>query len=131
MTADEAKKMLDAMGGGKGMQDITKGLEESLKRIPETILPFMQEFQRLHSPKSKKDVVINGKNMAVSMLDDGRVIVTCPTLDDAEYVYGNVGKLDLHTIENTIKRMSTETTEWRNKYEVEKNKPWYKKLFGR
>jgi len=84
-----------------------KGMEEAGNNIIEKLNPLLNQMQSEHlklaRPKDKKKCKVNGVESSVSLIEDGRVIITFSTLKESEDFFKNIERFD--------------------------NKKWYQKLF--
>ncbi len=65
------------------------GLEEVMGKLKNTMEQMGKDAIKIHVPKSKKEVKVNGKNSNVSLIEDGRVIFNFNTTDEAQAFYDN------------------------------------------
>ncbi len=75
----------------KNIKEKINGFENEFKvgigKISKRLEEVGHEMKIISVPKSKKDILINGRQGYISLLSDGRVIIHCSTLDDGQKVY--------------------------------------------
>lgn len=72
------------------LDEMTKQMNGFLENTKPLFERFAGELKKTVSPVSKRDVKINGVSCAVSLIDDNRVIVHLPSMDDAKKLYDNI-----------------------------------------
>lgn len=80
--------------GSYDFEKLTAGLNKTIEKLPNVIQPLTDEIKKINDPKAKKNLKINGKNCFVSLIEDGRVMVTLPTFDDAKSFYDSLSNYD-------------------------------------
>lgn len=68
-------------------------LGDAMKKIAPQFEGMAKEIQKLARPKSKKNIKLNGVNVVLSLVEDGRVVITCSTIDEAQKIYDSEFKV--------------------------------------
>lgn len=88
--------MIDEKQGEKlrsNVEEVESKFKATANDIMSKLGTFSKELTLISVPKSKKDILINGKRGYVSLIADGRVIIHCNTLDDAQKVYDSFDEI--------------------------------------
>lgn len=104
-------------------ENITKTLDEVKEKLfgqGTEMMKHLEKFKTMNTPKSTKNLIINGKNCIVSLTTDARVILTLHSTDDSEKIYNEIQSIDMNVI-----------ADLKAKYEKEKEKTWWHKLLGK
>lgn len=88
----------------KVTQDINEKTAELNRVLSEQFTPIMNQLDAMQRPMFKKDVRINGHDIFVSMLKDGRVIFNFATADDAKPFFDAIEDGFWRTIWKKIRR---------------------------
>ena len=76
---------------GMDFDAITRGLSEGTAGITSMFQKLADESMKIQIPKAKKDVELDGLNVAVGLIADGRVFIQFPSTDAAEAFYNSLG----------------------------------------
>ena len=86
---EKAKKLFESFD----FDALTGGINQTIEKLPKMIEPFQKELQKLNNPLKKKNVKINGIHCVASLIEDGRVIVQMPTLEEAQKLYDSINTI--------------------------------------
>ncbi len=108
----------------KKIKEVTDRLEnvmgEAMKKVAPQLEGMAKELQKIVRPKSKKNIKFNGSNIAISLIEDGRIMITCSTLDEAQSIY------DSNFENNNIGLFIAEKDAWKKRAIENESKWWYK-----
>lgn len=87
----------------------------------------MKEIIKITTPRAKKNVSIKEVNCAMSLIEDGRVIIQFPSMKDCEDYFANPCLYDKADIQEAIEDGRKEGKESKDK--EWRNKSWFRRLF--
>jgi hypothetical protein len=82
----------------KNIEAVTSNLMNFANQLMPQMQGLGEELQKIKRPKSQKDIMLDGKNVAMSLTVDGRVFVQFACQDDAQ------GFFDAMQLLNTPKK---------------------------
>jgi len=139
---DKVKELFDNFD----MNKIKSGLGDLMTKVNPMLEKLMKETEKLTKPKAKKNINYNGKQISLSLVEDGRLILSFSTLDEATIAYEDAISLEdkhnylsrIDTIKQTSEfhreeglKMSNKYSDLLTKYNLELKKTWWDKLLGR
>ena len=72
---------------GLDIDSMKKASDDLLKKVSPLFEQIQNEQHKLAKPKSKKNTKWGDNNISVSLIEDGRVIITFTTVDEGEGFY--------------------------------------------
>lgn len=87
---EKAKKLFENFD----FDALTGGINKTIEKLPKMIEPFQKELNKLNNPVKKKNIRINGVGCVASLIEDGRVIVQMPTMEDATKLYESINTIE-------------------------------------
>lgn len=73
---------------------LTGGINATIEKLPKMIEPFQKEITKLNNPVKKKNVKINGVGCVASLIEDGRVIVQMPNMEQATKLFESINTIE-------------------------------------
>lgn len=122
--SEEEKEFTRRMlNGSDAAKKLAEGIEALSAKLKKEITPQLQDIANeayiTQRPEAKKDMVINGKKVIVSLISDGRVMIDFGVFDDAQDFYGVP----------RINEREFDTAEKLGEYVVYYSLPLYKRIF--
>lgn len=138
---EEFANNLKSVFGNLDVSSMEKAADDLLKKVNPLFKQIEAEQMKLNKPKSKKNTKWEGSNISVSLIEDGRVLITFPELDKAESFYNCFENISPNKLEEEKKlsnfyhqeglKTASRYTELLRLYNIEISKKWYHKLFGK
>ena len=92
---DKLPPGFEQMAANLNIDEMKKGVESFMTKVSPMFDKIAKENEKLIRPKSKKNITFNGVNVAVSLIEDGRVLISLPTLDDAQTLYDKLEVIEV------------------------------------
>ena len=121
------RKQAEELKGKFNINDISKQINQVFGTLTEQTKQLADEVVKIHRPKDKKDIVINGQACSMSLIEDGRVVITFPSKTASEDYYKEPPIVDNKMLksfehESFLKGKAAKMNEI-------SNLPWYKKIW--
>ena len=114
-----------------GFGEFAKHFEKYGNVLSESVSKLMDEQIKLQKPQDKKDVNINDKSCAISLISDGRVILNFSTIDEGRLFYDEFEKWRPYKMfHKDIQELADKHIIVFNELNYIKSKWWYK-LFSK